>query len=197
MLSLDPTRQPDIIQVISWNDHGESHAIAPVLGAQPGSEAWTNGMGHEAFREMTAYWIRQWKLGKTTTMENGEKQEARIWMWYRTHPKDLIAQNDEVGRPDKADWAEDVINIVVVIPSQSGISPTDVRVNIKNGAGKEIRLEQEGLNMFTVPFIPGPVRLEVSVQGKVVLSEIGREISGTIERYNFNVWSGGWTIPSD
>lgn len=99
LLALPASHSPDIIQVISWNDYGESNNIAPVAGAQPGSEAWTHDMSHEAFREMTYYFIGQWR----------DRQPAvggalRLWMWYRTHPADMIAPGDKVGRPEHADW---------------------------------------------------------------------------------------------
>ena len=36
----------DIVQIVTWNDYGESHYIGPIKGAQPNSEAWTRGMDH-------------------------------------------------------------------------------------------------------------------------------------------------------
>lgn len=38
--------QVDIVQIISWNDFGESHYIGPINGDQPGSQAWVNGFNH-------------------------------------------------------------------------------------------------------------------------------------------------------
>lgn len=99
ILSLPASHSPDIVQIISWNDYGESHNIAPVAGAQPGSEAWTDKMSHEAFREMTYYFIGRWRDRQP---EVGGAM--RFWMWYRTHPADMIAPGDRVGRPEHADW---------------------------------------------------------------------------------------------
>ena len=100
LIDLPPRRSPHIIQVISWNDHGESHAIAPVLGAEPGSQAWTEGMPHEAFREMVRYFANIWRSGGKEVMQD----EVKIWGWYRTHPAQLAAEEDGVGRPDHSDW---------------------------------------------------------------------------------------------
>ncbi|KAG5639210.1 hypothetical protein H0H81_005689 [Sphagnurus paluster] len=45
--SLITTRdQIDIVQILTWNDYGESHYIGPIKGAQPNSEAWVDGMNH-------------------------------------------------------------------------------------------------------------------------------------------------------
>ncbi|WVR06299.1 hypothetical protein IAU60_003329 [Kwoniella sp. DSM 27419] len=63
LLSLPRHSSPDIIQIISWNDFGESHYIAPVLGAQPGSQRWTQGMNHEGFRWLVAFYARMWRDG--------------------------------------------------------------------------------------------------------------------------------------
>ena len=103
LLELPPRHSPAIVQVISWNDHGESHAIAPVLGAQPGSEAWTDGMPHDAFREMTRYFARRWK-GLAREVED----EVVCWMWYRPHGRDMDAASDAVGKPDHAEWVSQV-----------------------------------------------------------------------------------------
>lgn len=37
----------DIIELLTWNDYGESHYIAPVKGAQPNSQAWVDGFAHD------------------------------------------------------------------------------------------------------------------------------------------------------
>lgn len=188
LLSLEEEKRPDIIQVISWNDHGESHAIGPVLGAQPGSEAWTDGMDHEAFRSLTGYFIDKWRGG-----DGVREGEMKIWMWYRTHPKDLVAEGDEVGRPDKADWAEDLINLVVAVPG-SITKKEKLEITTRNGEGKMFRLDRGKTNLFTIPFRPGNVEVEVEIGDKIVLQEKGRVIDGAIDNYNFNIWSGAWTV---
>jgi hypothetical protein len=105
LLALPPSHSPDIIQIISWNDYGESHNIAPISGAQPGSEGWTNEMSHEAFREMTWYFIGRWR---DNTPEVGGA--IRVWMWYRTHPARMVAGSDEVGSPEHSDWVSCLFN---------------------------------------------------------------------------------------
>jgi glucan endo-1,3-alpha-glucosidase len=37
----------DIVEIITWNDYGESHYIGPIEGAQPNSQAWVNGFDHQ------------------------------------------------------------------------------------------------------------------------------------------------------
>lgn len=56
-------------------------------------------MSHEAFREMTWYFIGRWR---DHTPEVGSA--IRVWMWYRPHPANMVASNDEVGPPEHAEW---------------------------------------------------------------------------------------------
>lgn len=55
--------KPDMVQIISWNDFGESHYIGPVEGSQPGSESWTDGMDHAGWLELTAHFVARFKSG--------------------------------------------------------------------------------------------------------------------------------------
>lgn len=36
----------DIVEIVSWNDFGESHYIGPIEGNQPMSQAWVDGNDH-------------------------------------------------------------------------------------------------------------------------------------------------------
>ncbi|KAE9388651.1 glycoside hydrolase [Gymnopus androsaceus JB14] len=86
--------QVDIVEIISWNDYGESHYVGPIEGALPtGSEAWTNGMNHTAWLSLTSYYAAAFKTG------------FRIIMWSRTHPASANATGDDVGPVLDAVWA--------------------------------------------------------------------------------------------
>lgn len=49
-------------------------------------------------REPTCDWRGNRRLS------SGYLQELEVWLTYRTHPKDLEVPNDQVGRPEHADW---------------------------------------------------------------------------------------------
>lgn len=36
----------DAVEIVTWNDFGESHYIGPIHGAQPNSQAWVDGFDH-------------------------------------------------------------------------------------------------------------------------------------------------------
>lgn len=46
-----------------------SHYIGPIEGSQPGSEAWTDGMSHEGWLELTKYFVGRFK---------GESKEVSV-----------------------------------------------------------------------------------------------------------------------
>ena len=36
----------DIVEIVTWNDYGESSYIGPIEGAQPAGTTWTSGFDH-------------------------------------------------------------------------------------------------------------------------------------------------------
>jgi hypothetical protein len=71
----------------------------------------------------------------------------------------------------------------------------DSEMVISNGP-KTFRQRLNGgkANALTLPFVPGPVSLELYSAGKLLAKESGRQIDGEIEQYNFNMWTGAWTV---
>ncbi|TFK58573.1 glycoside hydrolase [Pluteus cervinus] len=92
--SLISTRdQVDIVQVLTWNDYGESHYVGPIKGAQPNSQAWVDGMDHTGWLELTQYYATGFKTGQLPQIE-----KDKLFMWSRTHPANAQAP-DPVGQP--------------------------------------------------------------------------------------------------
>ena len=48
----------DLVEIVTWNDFGESHYIGPIHGAQPNSEAWVDGFDHTGEIVVCAFRIR-------------------------------------------------------------------------------------------------------------------------------------------
>ena len=84
----------DIVQVISWNDFGESHYVGPVEGAQPGSQAWVDGFGHSAWLDMGKVYAQAFKTGVFPTLVKDE-----VFIWSRPHPASATAASDSLGKP--------------------------------------------------------------------------------------------------
>ena len=102
------------MEIVTWNDFGESHYIGPVRAdsAQPNSQAWVNGFDHTgkstllinidsidlvvrvAWLDMTGYFAQAFKSGTSPILT-----KDTLYLWARTHPKEATASNDPVGKP--------------------------------------------------------------------------------------------------
>lgn len=190
---LSHQQQPNIIHVTSWNDYGESHNIAPVLGAEPGSSNWTKGMDHEAFREMTRYFIHRWRNHAPEVYSD----ELTLWLWYRTHPAAAIASDDAVGPPDHKDVAQDLLNIVLLVPKTLDKPQVEITIGpLHTSNDRTIPLMPGRMNSFKVPFVPGHVRVTVKSSAGTHLRVWGRDIDEAedVKQYNFNMWTGSWKV---
>ncbi|KAJ9106718.1 hypothetical protein QFC19_003030 [Naganishia cerealis] len=213
---LDKNFDPKFVQVISWNDYGESHYIGPIMGAQPGSDSWTKHHDHDGWRPLTKYLVERYKGLPRSTPDVGEpatvgyarnltsfvrsSQELQVWLTYRTHPKALVIPTDPIGRPDHADWAQDVISVAVLLPETKKIK--SISIDIK--AGDEHRFARKtdlapvaDLQTFIVPFGPGDISFEIKQGRETLLEGKGAKIedrASHLKTYNFNAWSGYWNV---
>lgn len=89
---------PRYVQIISWNDYGESHHIGPLyshameaftVGKAPYNYA--NNRPHDGWRQALRFWVDYYKTGKATV-----SQESHI-VWYRTSPSSACSEGDTVG----------------------------------------------------------------------------------------------------
>lgn len=107
----------NIVQIISWNDYGESHYIGPIDGAQPNSQAWVDGYEHTAWLKLTKYFVSAFKTGTYPMIE-----EDRIFAWSRPHRKDANAPGDKVPRPDNWQLTEDDFWVVIFAKAPTTVS---------------------------------------------------------------------------
>ncbi|KAK4449564.1 glycoside hydrolase [Podospora aff. communis PSN243] len=108
--------KPDYVQIITWNDYGESSYICDTVPAQivPGAEKYTLGYSHTALRAMLPYFIAAYKAGSDIDLPGEETAVA----WYRTTPvtagPDGDTQWGQGGCDSAARGARDVVSIVAL-----------------------------------------------------------------------------------
>ncbi|KAF9646034.1 hypothetical protein BDM02DRAFT_318271 [Thelephora ganbajun] len=107
----------DIVQIISWNDYGESHYIGPIEGDQPHSQAWVNGFNHTAWLDMTTYYANAFKTGSFPAID-----QDKIYLWARPHPRDATASSDPLGKPQSYQLMDDAVYAVVMATSPSKVT---------------------------------------------------------------------------
>lgn len=115
----------DLVEVLTWNDYGESHYIAPVKGAQPNSQAWVDGNAHDGmltlmsfflllnhasgWLDMTNYYATAFKTGKYP-----EIAQDALYAWARPTSTNANAP-DPVGKPTNADTVSTHTHLKVIL----------------------------------------------------------------------------------
>lgn len=100
-----------MVEILTWNDYGESSYVGPIKGSQPNSQAWTDGMNHtcsfrilfalrcntdnllSAWLGLTKYYATAFKTGQYPAVE-----QDQIYMWSRPHSTNAQAP-DPVPQP--------------------------------------------------------------------------------------------------
>lgn len=141
---IDNRDEIDIVQIITWNDYGESHYIGPIEGDQPNSQDWVDGFDHTAWLDMTTYYANAFKTGSFP-----EINQDKIYLWARPHPRDATASSDPLGRPESYQLMEDVVYAVVM-----AISPSKVTLSTGPSSSKTFDVPA-GVSKLTVPISAG------------------------------------------
>ncbi|KAK0616829.1 glycoside hydrolase [Immersiella caudata] len=167
--------KPDYVQIITWNDYGESSYICDTARAQivPGAENYTLGYHHSALRAMLPYFIAAYKAGSPDVDLPGEETAVA---WYRTTPvragPDGETQWGQGGCESAARGARDVISIVTLTTGAQQLT-----VHIGQRAWCFQTNPNSRASYFEVPFdtcTVGPVRVALGpkfVDGPSIVNE--------------------------
>ena len=168
--------KPQFVEIITWNDYGESHYVGPIAGSLPaGSEAWVTGFDHAAWMDLASYYIQAYKTGSLP-----EITADKVYYWYRTHSKN-VTRSDPVGRPKNADWADDDIVVFALLTS-------DAEISVNTGGNTFNFNVHAGSNLFQQPFGQGNVTVSLIRNNQTLASQQGNNTiqdSGS-SSYNFN-----------
>ncbi|KAG2359484.1 glycoside hydrolase [Suillus spraguei] len=145
--------QVDFVQVISWNDFGESHYVGPIEGAQPMSQAWVDGNDHtgthslvyaDGWLNLTSYYASAFKTGTYST-----PTKDQLIMWSRPHPALASASDDMVGRPTNYQITSDNVWAVVL-----ATSPATVVLSTSSSQSQTFKVTA-GVSKLAVPIKSG------------------------------------------
>ena len=148
--------QPDFVEIITWNDSGESHYIGncwpEAIAGVPAIQAYADGYDHTHWQDVLAPFIVAYKNGATSLSDVVPFGEFAGAFWYRPLLKSATCADDSLGRPDGADNALDQINIAMLLPADS----SGVTLRVSSGGNVVATLDtQPGLNMAAVPIQTG------------------------------------------
>ncbi|KAI0061704.1 glycoside hydrolase [Artomyces pyxidatus] len=170
----------DLVEIVTWNDYGESHYIGPIEGAQPNSQAWVDGFNHTAWLDMTKYYATAFKTGAYPAIT-----EDKIYMWARSHSRDADAP-DPVGKPANFLLTEDTLWAVAMTTA-----PATVTLSTGIGAPQTFSVPA-GMTKLSVPLSPGGVMhgtIERNGQTIVDFQPAGFVFQDSPQVYNFNAFA--------
>jgi hypothetical protein len=200
--------QPDLVEIISWNDFGESHYIGPLpqydykafeIGKPPYD--YITGMPHDAWRKLLPFWIDTYKTGKASI------SEELVVGWYRPNPAKACKNGGTSGNTaqqlqfefDPAEVAQDIIVFSAVLTSDASISVTVGGVALP-ATWKNKPSGGVGVYHGSVAYggNRGAVQIAISRAGKTITSFTGTDITTNCPGgyTNWNAWVGSATGPT-
>ncbi|MCJ1287876.1 hypothetical protein MMC26_007228 [Xylographa opegraphella] len=186
--------QPDIVEILTWNDYGESHYIGPLHTENfpPGSELYATDKPHDAWRDLLPYYIAAYKNGNSSSIPVTE--EKIIWA-HKTNPAGSGSAAGTVGnQPGQTTYSPgqlnlDAINLDVIVQE-----PSQVTVQIGDNAPSVWQANVAGPNHFLIYWNgqTGTITYKVSRNGQTVLSATGATITSDCAdgRVNWNAEVG-------
>ncbi|QIX00712.1 hypothetical protein AMS68_006229 [Peltaster fructicola] len=120
--------KPDMIQLLTWNDWGESHYLRDLPSTDPlapdyvqlGNMAnYVTRMNHSAWRTIATYYITWMKSGSAPQVT-----ADTVVAWYRTHPKGVSCASGATVPIRNADFVQDALFFWGVVTSEATISAT-------------------------------------------------------------------------
>lgn len=169
-------------EILTWNDYGESSYIGPIKGALPaGSNAWVDGFEHDHLLHVTQYYVSAFKTGAYPTVT-----EDKIIVWARPHPKAAEASAAAIPRPDKWEYTDDLV-YVLVFAKEDGV------VTLTSGDNAEKYAVKAGLNKIKMPLGQGSIKATLARNSANVVSyDSTGQFSYDLapQAYNFNYFVG-------
>ncbi|KAB8232460.1 hypothetical protein ETB97_007670 [Aspergillus alliaceus] len=200
--------QPEFVEIISWNDYGESHYIGPLHPKGPVYEAFDRGeapfnyvinMPHDGWRTFLPFVVAQYKNPNATI----PVEKENVVSWYRLHPNSVCTTGGTTGNSESQGQIEYKPSEIVedrIMYSALLNSTADVTVTIGGDkvAGKWQHVPKDGKGIYHgyVPFTKvGEVEVTITrgdkkvagITGQAITSECPSEEKGL---QNYNAWVG-------
>lgn len=179
---------PAFVEVITWNDYGESHYIGssppPVGGPEIADvHRYVDGVPHGALRDVLPWYIASYKAGQKLPVE----EDVAVF-WYRQNPKAIGDRSGvmcKVGETlvDPSECVEDAVFVLV-------LAKEDGNVKVEIGEYSEEIPVKAGSQLVSLQFAgrTGDVRVTLAGQTGQGPTPITNEAPAT--GHNFNYFTG-------
>ncbi|KAF1813025.1 hypothetical protein P152DRAFT_335968 [Eremomyces bilateralis CBS 781.70] len=180
-------RKPDYLQLVTWNDYGESTYFGPVNSNLTAlcSGCYYGHLDHSGFLEMLKPIFRAYRKGDVdVTFDADDNDKENVWMYYRPHR----AATGTVGtRPDAWDILQDKVYIVTFVAEDD----TMITLTAKDGAGTKVKEQKmkvmKGLTVVQADWAKGNQTIMATRGEKtVVKAKTGPSIMDAPDRNGYN-----------
>ncbi|KAI9698860.1 MAG: hypothetical protein M1820_007367 [Bogoriella megaspora] len=199
------TTKPQFLEIITWNDYGESHYIGPLSSKHydDGNSKWTNDMPHDGWLDLAKPFIAAYHAGASSP--NSYITSDQIVYWYRQNPSSLNCDATDTtssqpannasgnyfeGQPSGYSSLSDSIFVVTLLTSPGTLT-------VSSGSNTQAFNAPAGAAAFTVPMGIGKQSFTLSRSGATVLSGTSlKDVTNVCNCgiYNFNAYVG--TLPA-
>ncbi|KZT25212.1 glycoside hydrolase family 71 protein [Neolentinus lepideus HHB14362 ss-1] len=174
---------PDIVEIVTWNDYGESHYIGDInSNVDLGTYApnYVPGFVHADWRIVAQYYISYYKNNAAPTVTNDT-----VVFWYRSHPKNVTCSGGLL--PRNSDFPVDAVFAMAILSDTATISLDIGSSHSQFNAGP-------GVTMGSVPFPTEDSQIpyiQILRNGTQVASGYGSmSVTQSCSYYNFNPFVG-------
>ncbi|GAB7347678.1 hypothetical protein MBLNU459_g5245t1 [Dothideomycetes sp. NU459] len=197
--------QPAFVQLLTWNDWGESHYVGPLTGyaaALPAGSAWyVDYMPHNAWLNDLLHYIPAYKSASDAF---APAQDPHFTVWYRLNPGTACSANGTVclNQQTGATAAPQDCDLDAVYFTVFAAGTATVSVTIGSNEASTVTATQAGVFHSSVLFAgqTGAVVVDVSVDDGTTFGTnpldcpaISTACDGADQdgRTNWNAWVGG------
>ena len=196
------TLAPDFLEVLTWNDAGESHNIGQwwlnTIDSAYNFTEYAEGYDHTPWQNLISSFIPAYQAGATDVSSispatlNDSSATLTGAFWYTPLLVTGTCSSDPLGEPDGYGAVTDTIEVAIIIDS----SLVGSTVNVTSGGTEiaDLTLSTEGLNAWSIEGIQEGIQTVniYSTDGAVLASQSGTlevvsELATGLCNYNIHV----------
>ena len=171
--------KPDFIEIVTWNDWGESSYIGPADTTKSVSSAYWDTLDHSPFLRMAAVFIKAYKAGSSVVQVDPSEED--VFLFYRPQPAMVLGASDFLPLPWNASSLKDNVYVVPFLSA-----PATVTLN--SGGTSHQMSAPVGVSKMQIPWTWGPQSLTAQRNGATFATKTGGPgVAGQLSQYNGNV----------
>ncbi|KAK0499668.1 glycoside hydrolase family 71 protein [Armillaria luteobubalina] len=175
--------QLTFVEMVTWNDYGESDYFGPFKGAQPDGTYWAQNFPHTIFYDLSQYYMTAFKTGSYPAIT-----QDVIYYWARPHPYAANAYADSLGQPTGWNWATDSLWVLVFATSSASVT-------LQIGGSSQTFSVGAGATKLSIPLDYGQVTVQMVRNSQTVIQQTDTSFTYVVNpaQYNFNAYGGAAT----